>query len=230
MTGFLFFSARASSDAVPGPSTPQAITTQAERPTRLLRAFCMSVFSAMSTDSATLASRPGSKPIVMPFPLFFAPSLTARITPASRPPLTMIHPLSANASPSALASDIALFSSGTVRGCSEPVPTTATMAFPLNCHLPVERWNRAPESRYRERAEAASHAEVGDQSWSLVRWDIVRSILCGSRCELRRNPERSSIKSRNPQETRTQYLLTTMHLSIKLDELVLDLSVKMDDV
>src|SRR5438270_399803 len=71
-----FLRASATSDAVPGPSRPQATTTLLDKPIRLLRALFRSVKMATSTSGATVEDFSGRMPTVRP-PRAFAPSLTA---------------------------------------------------------------------------------------------------------------------------------------------------------
>jgi hypothetical protein len=94
------------SEAVPG-STPQAMTTLLDKPIRLFRALFMSVKIATPMCGQTSDSfLVGSNLIVVPFTCF-APSLTAFITPAFRPPLRTIQPSAASKLPSSFAFDTA---------------------------------------------------------------------------------------------------------------------------
>jgi hypothetical protein len=80
ITFLSFFSASATSAAVPGPPLPHATTTLLDKPIRLSRALFMSVIIATSTSGDILDQAIGRRPITRP-PFSYHPRLPLSLPP-----------------------------------------------------------------------------------------------------------------------------------------------------
>ena len=90
--GQLASSLATTSDTVPGPSTPHAITTSLVNTLIMFRASPIPVKTAISTSGPVPPAVPGRIPSVKLPGTCFAPADTAAITPSGRPPVSTIQP------------------------------------------------------------------------------------------------------------------------------------------
>ncbi len=109
ITGFPALRARATSDTVPAPISPQTTTTLLDMTFTLFRALPISVMIARSTYLDTRSRLEGKTPIVKLPGTFLAPWQAASITPTSRPPVSTTHSRRAINSPSTRALSTSFF-------------------------------------------------------------------------------------------------------------------------